>query len=263
MNGESRSCVSGNAAARSAPASLYSRLVTLKQRLPQWLLYRLDPYNTTADRFVAEAARTVADGAVVLDAGAGECRHAPLFRHAVYLGTDSGVGDATHWDYSRLAFVSDLTELPLSTASIDAAVSVNVLEHVVDPQRVLAEIGRVLRPGAPIYLVAPQSWPAHQAPHDYQRFTRHGLEAMLERAGFKLESIRPIGGAFWNAGLRSLYVLASLDGAKLPLAVLLAPILGFIVPIVCFYLDRLDGRRDDTLGHAVVARKSRETDSLA
>jgi hypothetical protein len=45
--------------------------------------------------------------------------------------------------------------------------------------------------------------------------------------------------------------------------VLLAPILGFIVPLACFYLDRLDSRRDDTLGHAVVARKSRATNAVA
>ena len=39
----------------------------------------------------------------------------------------------------------------------------------------------------------------------------------------------------------------------MPLALLLAPLLGFAVPVLCFYLDGLDRRRDDTLGHLVVA----------
>jgi SAM-dependent methyltransferase len=232
----------------------YHRLVAIKRRLPEWLRLRLDPYNTSADRFVAAAAAALPSGALVLDAGAGECRHAPLFRHARYVGTDNGLGDAAAWDYGRLAFLSDLTALPLPDGRFDVVVSVNVLEHTTDPARVLAECRRVLRPGGALWVVAPQSWPLHQAPQDFLRFTRFGLERLLGAAGFRVERVTPLGGAFWNLGLRSLQLLTVFRGRAFPLALLLAPVFGVLVPLACFYLDRLDRVRADTLGHAAVAR---------
>jgi SAM-dependent methyltransferase len=235
--------------------STYHRLVGLKQRLPDWLRYRLDPYNTEADRFVERAGREVAPGARVLDAGAGECRHAPYFAGARYYGTDNRVGDATAWDYSSLSFCSDLRALPLSEGSMDAVVSVNVLEHVANPVGLLAEGHRVLRPGGRLYLVAPQSWCLHQAPHDFYRYTRYGLEELLREAGFGAARIEPVGGAFWNLGSRCLHLLTLFRGSAFPLALLLAPLLGFLVPLLCFYLDRLDTGREDTLGYRVVAEK--------
>jgi len=93
------------------------------------------------------------------------------------------------------------------------------------------------------------------APQDYFRFTRHGLAHLLAHAGFSVVDIQPVGGAFWNLGLRSLYLLTHFRGLAYPLARLLAPLLGFVVPLVCFYLDRLDREREDTLGYTVVASK--------
>jgi SAM-dependent methyltransferase len=237
------------------PPTTYHRLVAIKRRLPEWLRWRLDPYNTSADRFVAAAAAALPSGALVLDAGAGECRHAHLFRHARYVGTDNALGDTAAWDYGRLAFLSDLTALPVRSGRVDAVVSVNVLEHTAEPGRVLAECRRVLRPGGMLYVVAPQSWPLHQAPQDFLRFTRFGLERLLAGAGFTVERVTPLGGTFWNIGMRSLQLLTHFRGRAFPLALLLAPVLGFLVPLACFYLDRLDRSRADTLGHAAVARR--------
>jgi SAM-dependent methyltransferase len=237
-------------------ATTYHRLVAIQRWFPAWLRYGLDPYNTVADRFVAGAAGQLPPRSLVLDAGAGECRHEPLFRHTRYVSTDSGVGDAQAWDYSKLSFGSDLRALPLREGALDAVLSVNVLEHVAEPQRVLAEYHRVLRPGGALYLVAPQSWRLHQAPHDYFRFTRYALEHLLREVGLEVEQLEPVGGAFWNLGSRSLYLLTHIRGAAFLGALALAPVLGFLVPLACFYLDRFDRAREDTLGHTVIARKS-------
>jgi SAM-dependent methyltransferase len=45
--------------------------------------------------------------------------------------------------------------LPLADASVDLVLSMQVLEHVQEPERVLREIDRVLRPGGVLYLSAP------------------------------------------------------------------------------------------------------------
>ncbi len=252
-------CVIVNGGPRATPPgrrTTYHRLVALKYRLPGWLRYRLDPYNTEADRFIAAAAAHLERGATVLDAGAGECRHAALFGHTRYFGTDNQLGDALGYDYARVSFVADLGRIPIRSGAMDAVVSVNVLEHVAEPARVLAECHRVLRPGGRVFLVAPQSWRLHQAPQDFLRFTRYGLTHLLETAGFAVMELHPLGGAFWNLGLRSIYLLTHFKGRAFPLALLLAPLFGFLVPLLCFYLDRLDRDREDTLGCAVVARKS-------
>lgn len=53
------------------------------------------------------------------------------------------------------ALVADGQRLPFPDAAFDAAVSINVLEHVPDPKKFIAEAARVLRPGATIVLVTP------------------------------------------------------------------------------------------------------------
>lgn len=240
-----------------AEGSAYPVLVRLADRLPGWLRRRIDPFNQAADAFVRELAAELPAKSRVVDAGAGECRFADDFSDHLYLGTDNGVGDAAAWDYSRLAFQSDLRALPLADDSVDAVICRNVIEHVREPVAVLAELCRVLRPGGRLQLVAPQSWWLHQAPHDYLRFTRYGLEMLLEQAGLEPRRVEPIGGAFWNLGTRSLHVLTFFGGAWFPLALLLAPFFGFALPLLCYYLDRLDHRRNDTLGHRAVALKPR------
>ena len=67
--------------------------------------------------------------------------------------------------------------------------------------------------------------------------------------------IEPIGGTFWNLGSRSLYLLSHFEGPRFALAVLLSPIFGFLIPLACYYLDKLDRRHWDTLGYRVVATK--------
>ena len=58
---------------------------------------------------------------------------------------------------------------------------------------------------------------------------------MLRQAGFAPVEITPLGGAFWNLGLRSLYLLTHFPRVLFPLTLLLAPIFGFLVPFLCFY----------------------------
>lgn len=53
-----------------------------------------------------------------------------------------------------------------------------VLEHVVDPVRVMREIERVLAPGGFAHLVTPFCHPFHEYPRDYRRFTPDGLRTM-------------------------------------------------------------------------------------
>lgn len=55
-------------------------------------------------------------------------------------------------------------EVPLPATSVDLVVSLQVLEHVRDPKKVLAEVWRVLRPGGCFYLAC-ENYLAFREPH--------------------------------------------------------------------------------------------------
>ncbi len=58
-------------------------------------------------------------------------------------------------------------EIPLPDASVDLVLSYDVLEHVRDPRRSMAEISRVLRPGGHALLVFPVYWGVFSHHLDY------------------------------------------------------------------------------------------------
>ncbi|HEX8804333.1 MAG TPA: methyltransferase domain-containing protein, partial [Acidimicrobiales bacterium] len=61
----------------------------------------------------------------------------------------------------------------------DVILCVSVLEHVPDFGAALRGIHRALKPGGRAVIVAPMCFPYHDEPHDYWRFTVHGVRAML------------------------------------------------------------------------------------
>ena len=76
-----------------------------------------------------------------------------------------------------------------------------VLEHLRQPSRALREAWRVLRPGGRLMLTMPFLYPLHDAPHDYQRYTVHGLCRDLQAAGLRVDVVTPSLGSAETAGL--------------------------------------------------------------
>ncbi len=71
-------------------------------------------------------------------------------------------------------FVADAHRIPLADGVVDGVVVQAVLEHVLDPWRVAAEIHRVLRPDGLVYADTPFLQPVHEGPYDFTRFTESG-----------------------------------------------------------------------------------------
>jgi hypothetical protein len=75
--------------------------------------------------------------------------------------------------------------LPLGT--FDAAMSFVVFEHLLMPWKVVLEMNRVMRVGGLGLVMAPQTWPLHEEPCDYFRFSKHAWKALFNRAtGFEI-----------------------------------------------------------------------------
>lgn len=218
--------------------------------LPGFLRRWVMDFERRIDEAVGALAAGLPEGSRVLDAGAGETRHAGAFRRQRYVAVDLGVGDPG-WDYSRLDCVADLAALPFRDASFRACLNIVTLEHVAEPQRVAAELLRILEPGGRLLLIVPAAWEIHQAPHDYYRYTRHGVEYLVRAAGGRVVRIEPMGGFFRLLSRRLFYALNFVPALLVPFALLLAAPPALLLPL----LDGLDRERALTLGYVCVAEK--------
>ncbi len=128
----------------------------------------------------AEATRAHADLGPyrLLDVGCGEKPYRPLF--APYVSSYIGV-DPVENPVAELR--GPIEKLPVDDASFDVVLCAQVLEHVDDPAKGLAELHRVLAPGGRILLSTHGAMVYHPAPVDYWRWTHAGLERLFNQNG--------------------------------------------------------------------------------
>ena len=126
----------------------------------------------------------------VVDIGAGKAPFRKLIKAKKYIGIDiedRGFGDGL--------IIADINEcVPLKDQSVDLVLMTEVLEHIKEPKAVLAEVYRILKPGGKLILTTPFVWPEHEAPNDFYRYTKYGLEYLLREAGFVNIDIKPSSG---------------------------------------------------------------------
>ena len=230
------------------------------------LLQRRDPEAWSITRFVQWASTQVADRALLLDAGAGDCKYQIYFSHTQYESTDFGdVFDKSA--RGKHTFVCDLTSITRPSNTYDAVLCTQVLEHVPDPRAVLGELYRVLKPGGQLFLTIPQGYGVHGAPYNFFNFTSFGIEHLLTQVGFDVKFIQPRGGIFWLlAKIMQLlpsylsWQSTSIDSIlkrmiKTVLFFLPSGILKVFIPLLLFPLDRFDHKKTWTLGYACYSRK--------
>lgn len=81
----------------------------------------------------------------------------------------------------HVQLVADAHRIPLESGSVDAVVIQAVLEHVLDPWRVVEEIHRLLRPGGLVYAETPFMQQVHAGPYDFTRFSDSGQRWLFRR----------------------------------------------------------------------------------
>jgi SAM-dependent methyltransferase len=118
----------------------------------------------------------VADGSRILDMGCGSGRHVGAFYErfrAAVVGADRNPADLRA-AVERLALheslsahkggrwgltAADITALPYSDHSFDLVLCSEVLEHIHDDDKAIAELLRVLKPGCQLVVSVPRWWP--------------------------------------------------------------------------------------------------------
>ncbi len=101
--------------------------------------------------------------------------------------------------YIKPDIVWDGKYIPLPNSSIDCAIATEVFEHCPEPEIVIKEILRILKPGGILFFTVPFLWPLHTVPYDEYRYTPFSLERHLKNAGFDNIELQALGG--WDASL--------------------------------------------------------------
>lgn len=109
--------------------------------------------------FAREVLRLASTDSVLVEVGCGReatwlrsVSHAFKMCYGIDPEADSGHGEGV------IVMRGDGGAIPLPSAVADVVTMVNVTEHLSDPQAVLTECARILRPGAHLVLLAPNVW---------------------------------------------------------------------------------------------------------
>ena len=222
----------------------------LNRRAHNWLIYDI------GDRFLRKNTRHYKG--VLYDLGCGESPYREFFlQHAQqYVGVDwAGSQHQTKADIA-----ADLNiPLPIRSEVADTVISLSVLEHLYEPQVMLNEAFRILKPDGGIVLQVPWQWWIHEAPYDFFRYTPYGLKYLFEKAGFVNIVVEPQAGFFTTAILKLNYFTSRFIRGPKPLRWLLKSSLlpfWYLGQKVAPLLDKLDRNWAlETSGYYVTARK--------
>jgi SAM-dependent methyltransferase len=122
----------------------------------------------------------------ILDLGCGIKPYISLFPFAKkYIGFDIVAGP-------EVDVVGKNWELPFRDNEFDALLTTQVLEHTARISETVLEIKRVVKKDGLIFVSAPMTYPEHEVPYDYFRFTRYGLQEIFK--DFEIVSITSSGG---------------------------------------------------------------------
>ncbi len=166
------------------------------------LIASRDPQEVApGDRFIADRVAALYDaylpqyvGGRLIDLGCGRVPFYEAYRPYVSEAICVDWGNTTHQS-NYLDYECDLTSrLPFHDDEFDTILLSDVLEHIPEPERLWAEMARLLRPGGVLLLNVPFYFRVHEEPYDSSRYTEFALRRFAENHGFRVEVLRPVGG---------------------------------------------------------------------
>jgi SAM-dependent methyltransferase len=188
-----------------------------------------------------------------LDLGSGGKPYRKLFSSSVnhHIGFDRP--DSPH-GFTTTNCGGDLRALPFKAKSVDTILCTAVLEHCEEPALALAEMNRCLISGGKLILTVPFIWHVHEEPRDFFRYSRFGLQYLLQQAGFEVQIIQPLSGFFGTFGQLFAYQLFRLHRGPLTKTPLI-PLLALAVQGLAMILDRWDRSERWPWAYGVIARR--------
>lgn len=117
--------------------------------------------------------KTYATDKKTLDIGCGSAVYGDFFPNRITVDIEARPG-------VKVDIVADAHDLSMiESGSFDVVLCTEVLEHLHTPEKAMAELLRVLKPGGLLLLSTRFIFPLHDAPGDYFRFTKYGLRHLF------------------------------------------------------------------------------------
>ena len=101
-----------------------------------------------------------------------------------YIGIE--IDDSYPLEKKFADYTYDGKSMPFSNKSFDCALSVEVIEHVFNPDIFFKEINRVLKTDGLFLMSTPFLYKEHGQPFDYARYSSFGLKHILNENGFSV-----------------------------------------------------------------------------
>lgn len=163
------------------------------------------------------------------------------------------------FELTKVDIVADACSLPIEDGTVDFVISIAMLEHVVNPEDVVQEIRRILKPGGDVFAYVPFVQPYHAAPYDFSRWNHQGLRKLFSEFDIR----RIFIGAGPTSGM--LYVLEEWLSILLSFGsktlhdiwFLFFMLLLFPVKYIDFFFNRFALAENAAGGFGIVARKER------
>ena len=209
-------------------------------------------HNFLIHRINRQIAKSLPYSGRVVDLG---CGTAPYKDHILsvadeYIGVD---WESSYHDTSQVDIFADLAQkLPIEDNFADTLTAFQVMEHLPEPVFFLSECYRILRPNGQLFITVPFMWQVHEAPQDYYRYTRYGLQYLLNKTGFTDIEIKENTG-FWQ----TIVLHFNYHSKRYARGILKYPwmVVWWFGQVLSPILDRIDKNPGETASYTVQARK--------
>lgn len=195
-------------------------------------------------------------GGDVLDVGCGSKPYEKWFgKREKYVGLDVAAGPKVD-----LLVTTESNSWPLESDQFDTVMCTQVAEHVKNIE-IMQELLRVAKPGGTLVVSIPFIYNEHGAPHDYRRYSVHGVIDLFSSMGWEILDIKKQGGIgstigilllnWLNAELNSNKITRILKGLFLPILIFLSALINFLA----LFWDQVDNTGAFYNNVLLVARK--------
>lgn len=225
---------------------------------PRWYSVFINPYFINRYRLYRAVERFAAQtpaNAHILDVGCGIKPYRSLFQSQHYTGIDIAGGG--HHDEAKTAdALYDGLTIPYPDHSFDTLLCTQVLEHAHDPEQLVTECARVLRPGSRAFFSMPFTYPEHEVPYDFRRFTRFEHERLFKKNGFtKVVIAQTTGFAGTFAQLLVIWLFESIPFRSTLLKSVLTVFIFTPIQTSGIVIDFLTGRSGMTMDYVIYLEK--------
>jgi SAM-dependent methyltransferase len=124
---------------------------------------------------------------IVLDIGAGDKKYKNYVNCRKYISLDVS---------GKVDVIADATALPFKNYSFDMIMCTQVMEHIKNPFLAMEEFSRVLKESGIIFITVPTVMYLHETPSDYFRYTKYGIEYLLNKNNISIQKSEVICSGF-------------------------------------------------------------------